>query len=138
MGSESDIGAGPRQSAGTPPSDVGGVKEIVALGYSAPTVAHEFDRLNDRATEAQHAALAAEVPVALVYNGRPHVVMMCTPADLEDFAFGFTITEDIASTREIARVDVVKYGRGIELQIEVGSGAADKLANRGRALVGRT
>jgi FdhD protein len=65
--------------------------------------------------------------------------MMCTPADLEDFGFGFTLTEQIvASVTNIARVDVVKYGRGIELQIEIPGAAAEKLSERGRALVGRT
>lgn len=117
---------------------MGAIKEVPALGYSAPTVAHDFERLNDSRTEEQNAALAAEVPVALVYNGRPHVVMMCTPADLEDFGFGFTITELIAEANEIRRVEVVKYGRGIELQIEVPAAAAEKLGERGRAIVGRT
>src|SRR5206468_1195101 len=68
---------------------------LPALGYSAPVVPHELTRLDD-GTEPQEALLAAEVPVALVYNGRSHAVMMCTPADLEDFAYGFTVTEGIA------------------------------------------
>jgi len=117
---------------------MGAVRELAALGYSAPTIAHDFERLSDRVTESHSAALAAEVPVALVYNGRPHVVMMCTPADLEDFGVGFTVTELIADASEIRRVDVVKYARGIELQIEIPAEAADKLAERGRAIVGRT
>lgn len=117
---------------------MGATKELTALGYSAPTVAHEFTRLADGALEEGRAALAVEVPVALVYNGRPHVVMMCTPADLEDFAFGFTSTENIAAAHEIKRVDVVKYGRGIELQIEVPADAAERVGARGRAIVGRT
>jgi FdhD protein len=117
---------------------MGGTKEIAALGYSAPTVPHDFTRLNDGQSEDASAALAAEVPVALVYNGRPHVVMMCTPADLEDFGVGFTVTETIAESSEIKRVDVVTYSRGIELQIEIPAAAADTLTQRGRAIVGRT
>ena len=38
-------------------------------------------------------SLAEEVPAAFVYGGRTHAVMMCTPADLEDFAVGFTVTD---------------------------------------------
>jgi FdhD protein len=78
------------------------------------------------------------VPVALVYNGRPHAVMMCTPADLEDFGVGFTVTELIASAADVSRVDVVRYARGIELQMEIPAAAADALSARGRAIVGRT
>ena len=108
------------------------------LGYSQPILTHSFDTLNGDRTEESEAALAAEVPVALVYNGRPHAVMMCTPADLEDFGVGFTVTELIASAPDISRVDVVKYARGIELQMEIPAAAADALASRGRAIVGRT
>lgn len=64
--------------------------------------------------------------------------MMCTPADLEDFGVGFTVTEEIAAVGDITRVDVVKYGRGIELQMEISASAAEKLSERGRALMGRT
>ena len=108
------------------------------LGYAAPVQAHEYHRLTDDASDASAAPLASEVPVALVYNGRPHAVMMCTPADLEDFGVGFTLTELIAPPADIARVDVVKYARGIELQMEIPAAAADALASRGRAIVGRT
>lgn len=99
---------------------------------------HSFDALGDDATTPLEAPLAAEVPVALVYNGRPHAVMMCTPADLEDFGVGFTITEVIAAASDISRIDVVKYARGIELQIEIPAAAADALASRSRAIAGRT
>lgn len=110
-----------------------------ALGYSPPTVAHGFTRLDDAGTGEHEAELAAEVPVALVYNGRPHVVMMCTPADLEDFAVGFSVTEAIVpAAADVARVDVVKYGKGIELQVEIPAAHADRLLERGRAITGRT
>ena len=123
---------------GSGKQEAGSAAELAALGYSAPTTPHEFARLTEDATEQSAAALAAEVPVALVYNGRPHVVMMCTPADLEDFAVGFTVTEAIAGAGDIKRVDIVKYGKGIELQIEVPAEAAETISERGRAIVGRT
>jgi FdhD protein len=129
MGSNSALGSGP------------GARDSLragALGYNEPTIVQPFERLTDGSTLPHSAALAAEVPVALVYNGRPHVVMMCTPADLEDFGVGFTVTELIAAATDIRRVDVVKYARGIELQIEIPGEASDRLAERGRAIVGRT
>ena len=109
-----------------------------ALGYSDPVSPHEYQRLDGDADSTQEAPLAAEVPVALVYNGRPHAVMMCTPADLEDFAVGFTVTELVAGAGDISRVDAVKYARGIEMQLEIPAAAADALAERGRAIIGRT
>ena len=112
-----------------------GRETLKSLGYSDPTVRHSFSTLEGEGVEAP---LAAEVPVALVYNGRPHVVMMCTPADLEDFAVGFTFTEGIAQPSDIRRTDVVRYARGIEVQVEITTAAADALGSRGRQLAGRT
>ena len=112
--------------------------EFSALGYSAATVPHQFEALKDSSGEAGTASLAAEVPVALVYNGRPHAVMMCTPADLEDFGYGFTVSEEIARAQDISRLDVVKYSQGVELQMEIPGDAAEKLTERSRAIAGRT
>jgi FdhD protein len=128
---------GSKTRVSPPLADVGAHSRR-ALGYSAPVVTHGFARLDDGGASRSEAALAAEVPVALVYNGRPHVVMMCTPADLEDFAVGFTATELIADARDVSRIDIVKYGRGIELQIEVSADKVERLAERSRGITGRT
>lgn len=109
-----------------------------SLGYSGPTAAADLVRLEDGTTASASATLAAEVPVALVYNGRPHAVMMCTPADLLDFAAGFTYTEAISEPGSIRRCEVVRYSRGVELQIEIPAEAAERLATRSRAITGRT
>lgn len=108
------------------------------IGYAKPIVDQDFVRLDDRAGEAEQSPVATEVPVALVYNGRPHVVMMCTPQDLEDFATGFTVTEGIAAARDLRRLDVVRYSRGIEVQVEIPADDAERLATRARTLTGRT
>jgi formate dehydrogenase accessory protein FdhD len=108
------------------------------IGYARPLIDREFIRLEEEAAKTDRSPVAAEVPVALVFNGRPHVVMMCTPQDLEDFATGFTVTEGIADAHEIRRLDVVRYSGGIEVQVEIPAETAERLASRARTLTGRT
>ncbi len=84
-------------------------------------------------------ALAEETPVTLAYNLAPHAVMMATPDDLEDLAIGFSLTETIVRhPSEISRVAVVRYSRGIELQIEIPAEHAAAAGARSRRLAGRT
>ncbi len=83
--------------------------------------------------------LAEEVPVALVYNGISHVVMMASPKDLELFAIGFSLSEGIiAHPQEIYGMDVVPASNGLEVQIELSSRRFMGLKERRRALAGRT
>ena len=83
--------------------------------------------------------LAEEVPVALVYNGISHVVMMASPKDLEQFAVGFSLSEGIIEhRREIFGMDVVAVCNGLEVQIELSSRRFMGLKARRRALAGRT
>lgn len=90
----------------------------------------------------QHATpdmLAEEVPVALVYNGISHVVMMASPKDLECFAMGFSLSEGIIENHtEIYGMDVVPSCHGLEVQIELSSRRFMGLKERRRALAGRT
>jgi FdhD protein len=81
-------------------------------------------------------ALPEEVPVALSYNGTTQAVMMATPADLEDFARGFTLTEGIAKLAEIEEITVVPGERGIDAQIWLAKGAEGRLAARRRHMLG--
>ncbi len=83
--------------------------------------------------------LAEEVPVAPVYNGISHVVMMASPKDLELFAIGFSLSEGIiAHPQEIYGMDVVPACNGLEVQIELSSRRFMGLKERRRALAGRT
>jgi len=112
---------------------------LLGLGYSRPVDARRFVQLSDSGATTAGADVAEEVPVALVYNGRPHVVVMATPADLEDLAVGFTITEQVVeSAREIERVDVVRASHGVELQIQISDTAAERLQSHARGMVSRT
>jgi len=112
---------------------------VPSLGYAGPVDEHRMVRLDGEQSTDADAMVATEVPVAFVYGGRSHVVMMCTPADLEDLAVGFSVTEGIVGAADdVRRVDVVRHSRGIELQIEIPAADADRVASRGRAISGRT
>ena len=81
-------------------------------------------------------ALPEEVAVALSYNGSTHAVMMATPADLLDFARGFTLTEGIATCDEIDGIEIAETPRGLDLQIWLTAAAADRQARRRRSMAG--
>lgn len=84
-------------------------------------------------------AVIAEVPVALVYNGISHTVMMATPQDLEDFALGFSLAEGIVESQaEIFGIDVVPQCEGVEVQIELSSRRFSALKEKRRSMAGRT
>lgn len=112
---------------------------LFGLGYAKPVERRAFQRVDNESVTRAEATVAEETPVALVYNGWPHVVMMCTPADIEDFALGFTLTEEIVPDRgAVASINVVRYSQGIEVEIAIPEAASEALRQRGRSLVGRT
>ena len=83
--------------------------------------------------------LVDEVPVALVFNGISHAVMLASPLDLEEFALGFSLTEGLLANRsELYGVDVVPVGNGIEVRLEVASACEFRMKERRRNLSGRT
>jgi FdhD protein len=84
-------------------------------------------------------AVAEEIPVAFIYNGRPHAVMMATPANFEDFALGFSLSEAIiAGASECEKVEIVEALAGIELHIAIPEARGAVLEDRVRQLTGRT
>ncbi|WP_044170049.1 formate dehydrogenase accessory sulfurtransferase FdhD [Candidatus Pantoea carbekii] len=83
--------------------------------------------------------LAEEIPIALIYNGISHVVIMATPNDLEIFALGFSLSEGIiASPSDIFGIDVVLVCKGIEVKIELSSRCFIALKKQRRTMFGRT
>ncbi len=83
--------------------------------------------------------VAQETPVAMVYNGRSHAVMMATPADLDDFALGFALNEGIvADAGEFQLVDCLRTEAGISLQALIPHARFVALDGRRRAFEGRT
>lgn len=78
-----------------------------------------------------------EVPIAFSYGGSSHAVMMGTPADLEDFATGFSLTEGIiASPAEIESIEVLQEGDGLDVQITLAEDKEDALRARRRHMAG--
>ena len=82
-------------------------------------------------------AVPEEVPIAFSYGGSTHAVMMATPADLEDFATGFSLTEGIISTpADIESVDVINADQGFDVQVTLRDAQADALRLRRRHMAG--
>lgn len=89
--------------------------------------------------EAVTECIAEEVPVALVYNGVSHAVMMSTPADLEDFALGFSLSEGILEdARELYDVQFQETAKGIAVHLSISGRRFAALKDRRRNLAGRT
>lgn len=90
-------------------------------------------------TQSELDQIAIEVPVALEYNGLNHAVMLATPCDLEDLAYGFSYTEGIIrSAADIYDIDLVEHDDGIVLEIQIASACIQQLKLRRRQIAGRT
>ena len=98
-----------------------------AIPVARPGLATELD------------SVAEETPIAFEYNGISHAVMLASPADLEDLAFGFSLTEGIIDRAgDIFDVEVGVAEQGITLSIEVAAEAFARLKARRRSFAGRT
>lgn len=83
--------------------------------------------------------VASECPVALVYNGVSHAVMMASPTDLEDMGTGFTLAEGIVGEfAEIGSAEAIDMVLGFEIRIEIPARRAAALDERRRSMVGGT
>ncbi|WP_439393418.1 formate dehydrogenase accessory sulfurtransferase FdhD [Bradyrhizobium sp. PMVTL-01] len=81
--------------------------------------------------------VAEERPIALTYNGSTYAVMMASPADLEDFGIGFSLSEGIvADPGAIRSIDVIELELGCEVRIWLDEAYADRVAKRRRAMAG--
>jgi FdhD protein len=82
-------------------------------------------------------ATPQEVAVGLSFDGRPHTVLMATPADVADLAMGFTLTEAVAKAEDILDVAVNETDLGILADVKLRPGAIQRKA-RPRTLEGRS
>src|SRR5258708_37587474 len=112
---------------------------VPGLGYAESVSTHALTRLSDGTSSTDSAPIAEEIPVAFVYNTESFVVVMASPADLEDLAVGFSLTEGIVDRfSDIGAVEVIRQSRGIELQIGIPAARAARLGERRRRRDPRT
>lgn len=91
------------------------------------------------AAEPRIRSVPEETPVAFTYNGTSYAVMMATPADLADFAVGFSMSEAvIGSQADIASLDIVTHKAGVELRMWLAPARAAAFSARRRRLAGPT
>ena len=83
--------------------------------------------------------VAEEIPVALLYNGEPHVVMLATPQDLEDLGYGFSLSEElVGGLEEIRGVEAQVGVESAEVRVAIAWDRFPELLRRRRNLTGRT
>jgi FdhD protein len=117
------------------------VAAVTGVTGTALPVASEVavSRWTDGASVATTDEVAEELPVALVYHDVPHVVMLATPQDLEDFAVGFTLSEALVGRAEEIRDVQVTWGPdAADVRITVAWERFSELLHRRRNLTGRT
>ncbi|MGO4326558.1 formate dehydrogenase accessory sulfurtransferase FdhD [Cupriavidus sp. 2TAF22] len=110
-------------------------EEAIHPGYEERTIVRHRAGTAMPATD----SVAQEVPVALVYNGISHAVMMATPLDLEEFAVGFTLTEGLVQDyAEIYDVEPLVGPASVEVHLRISQRAFAAMKEHRRTLAGRT
>lgn len=117
-------------------------EQNIAEGMSVTWAAVSV-RLSELSGATEHSvtedAVAQETPVAMVYNGICHAVMMASPTDLEDFALGFSVTEGIIeSPEELYDLEVEPAPEGLSLSMRISNERFAVLKAQRRNMTGRT
>ena len=104
-----------------------------------PLACFEVTRSRDGGEFHEQDQLAEETPIALIYNGISHAVMLATPQDLEDFALGFSLSEGIVLDKsELYSIEIHVQKNGIELHCQISNERFTELKNHRRTLAGKT
>jgi FdhD protein len=105
----------------------------------SPSVRVECLARRHNVTARSSRVIPEETPVAFTYGGTTHAVMMATPADLEDFALGFALTEGLIDrTEEAGEIETIVSDAGIELRAWLAGGRQEAYAQRRRSMAGPT
>ncbi len=113
--------------------------ETGTTGMPPAVVPVEVERWSAGVVEHASDEVADERAVAFRYHGVSHVVMLATPADLEDLAVGFTLSEAIvAAPDEIRSVGVQVVDDALEVHLDIAPERFASLLQRHRNLTGRT
>lgn len=108
---------------------------IVSTGYAL----RDVQRWRAGRIDTAEDCIAEELPIALLYNDRPHVVMMATPRDLDDFVLGFSLSEAVIDRAdELSDVRIHALLEGIEVRMRIPDARAEVLEGRRRNLTGGT
>lgn len=87
----------------------------------------------DGKSKAIERAVALEMPVALEYNGIGYAVLMATPADLDDLAYGFSRSERlIEAPEDVLGIDHHMAEQGMIVRITLASERMDRVVERVR------
>jgi FdhD protein len=101
-----------------------------------PTLAEPIEITRDGRRRAVAREWVPEAPVALEFNGLSYAVMMATPADLEDFARGFALTEGLAKKpADVTDLAVAETELGWIVRANLAGLGVEKLTERVRARV---
>ncbi|MBV8538793.1 MAG: formate dehydrogenase accessory sulfurtransferase FdhD [Alphaproteobacteria bacterium] len=103
-----------------------GLRRVPSLGWR-----------HDRGPRTGERALAEEVPIAFAYHGCSYAVMMATPGDLTDFAYGFSLTEGVISApADIEDLRVRPAEGGLVVNMTLAPDRRDAFWERRRYLAG--
>jgi FdhD protein len=127
------------ETAPSPPPLAGEGQTERAPKRRARPVAQTLRRIRWSDTDAEVGlrTIPEETPVALTYNRATLAVMLATPADLEDFALGFSLTEGIIErVEQLEELEVVQAEHGIELRMWLAEDRVPVAEGRRRRLAG--
>jgi FdhD protein len=111
-----------------PPNEFSATRNVAAKVFEAGGLTHEGAR-----------AVAEEIPVSFLFGGVPYAVMMASPGDVEDFAYGFSLTEGLIDRADDVRgLDVFAQGRGLVVDLRLAPEKMRGSLARRRVIEGRS